>query len=64
MDDEFYSPEDTMAVASEFETSIIKSNFAGGDNFTKVLKDERVHSTLKFTLIFTVISVFAELILA
>ena len=62
MDDEFYSPEDTMAVASEFETSIIESNFSGVDNFTKVLKDERVHSTLTFTLIFTVISVFAELI--
>lgn len=62
MDDEFYSPEDTMAVASEFDTSIIKSNFSGEDNFTKVLKDERVHSTLTFTLSFTVISVFAELI--
>ncbi|MDD4438392.1 MAG: sugar ABC transporter permease [Tissierellia bacterium] len=62
MDDEFYSPEDTMAVASEFDTSIIKSNFSGEDNFTKVLKDERVHSTLTFTLSFTVISVFAELV--
>ena len=62
MDDEFYSPEDTMAVASEFETAIIKSNFSGADNFTRVLKDERVHSTLTFTMIFTVISVFAELI--
>jgi multiple sugar transport system permease protein len=62
MDDDFYSPEDTMAVASEFETSIIKSNFSGGDNFIKVLKDERVHSTLTFTLVFTLISVFAELI--
>jgi multiple sugar transport system permease protein len=63
MEDEFYSPEDTMAVASEFETSIIKSNFSGGANFAKILTDTRVHSTLKFTLVFTIISVFAELIL-
>ncbi len=62
MEDEFYSPEDTMAVASEFETSIIKSNFVGGDNFTKVIGDKRVQSTLRFTLIFTLISVFLELI--
>ncbi len=62
MDDEFYSPEDTLAVASEFETSIIKSNFIGADNFIKVIKDKRVRSTLSFTLIFTGISVFLELI--
>ena len=63
MDDEFYSPEDTLAVASEFETSIIKSNFVGADNFVKVIGDKRVRSTLAFTLIFTFISVFLELIL-
>lgn len=63
MEDEFYSPDDTMAVASEFETSIISSNFVGLDNFSRVIKDKRVHSTLKFTLIFTVISVFLELVL-
>ena len=62
MDDEFYSPEDTLAVASEFQTSIIKSNFIGVDNFLKVIEDKRVRSTLKFTLIFTAISVFLELI--
>lgn len=62
MDDEFYSPEDTMAVASEFQTTIIKSNFVGADNFTKALGDKRVRSTIVFTLIFTVISVFLELI--
>lgn len=62
MEDDFYSPEDTLAVASEFETSIIKSNFTGLDNFTKVIGDKRVRSTLSFTLIFTLISVFFELI--
>nr|WP_300005619.1 sugar ABC transporter permease [Tissierella sp.] len=63
LEDEFYSPEDTLAVASEFETSIIESNFVGGDNFVKIAGDKRVQSTLKFTLIFTFISVFLELIL-
>lgn len=63
MDDEFYSPDDTMAVAGEFQTSIIKPNFSGLDNFGKVVKDSRVHSTLLFTLTFTVISVFLELVL-
>lgn len=62
MDDKFYSPEDTLAVASEFETTIIKSNFVGANNFIKVIGDKRVKSTLKFTLIFTLISVFLELI--
>lgn len=62
LDDEFYSPEDTLAVASEFQTSIIKSNFIGIDNFVKVIGDGRVKSTLVFTLIFTLISVFIELI--
>lgn len=62
MDDEFYSPDDTLAVASEFETSIIKSNFVGADNFIKVIKDNRVQSTLIFTLTFTLISITLELI--
>lgn len=62
MDDEFYSPEDTMAVAEEFKTAIIDSNFVGVDNFVRVVKDKRVHSTMLFTLVFTAISVFLELI--
>lgn len=62
IDDEFYSPEDTFAVASEFDTTIIKSNFVGAENFVKVIKDTRVQSTLVFTLSFTLISVILELI--
>ncbi|NMA48464.1 MAG: sugar ABC transporter permease [Tissierellia bacterium] len=62
IDDEFYSPDDTFAVASEFDTTIIKSNFVGADNFIKVIKDRRVRSTLTFTLLFTLISVVLELI--
>ncbi|MDD2427853.1 MAG: sugar ABC transporter permease, partial [Eubacteriales bacterium] len=63
MDDEFYSPDDTMAVAADFDTSIIEPNFSGLDNFSRVIQDSRVHSTLLFTLTFTVISVFLELVL-
>src|SRR5699024_2670641 len=63
MDDEFYSPEDAMELATEFESTIIKPNFVGTKNFASVLKDKRVHSTLRFTLIFTAISVYLELIL-
>lgn len=62
IDDEFYSPDDTFAVASEFDTTIIKSNFVGADNFVKVIKDRRVRSTLTFTLLFTLISVVLELV--
>lgn len=62
IEDEFYSPEDTLAVASEFDTTIIKSNFVGADNFVKIIGDKRVQSTLKFTLLFTLISVSLELI--
>lgn len=63
IEDEFYSPEDMMAVAGEFNTSIIGSNFVGTKNFETVLTDRRVRSTLSFTLIFTFVSIFFELIL-
>lgn len=62
-EDEFYSKEDMLAVASELETCIIESNFAGLDNFKKLFQDQRVFYTLGITLIFTVISVFCELVL-
>ncbi len=60
--DEFYSKEDANAIIKDFETSIIKSNFVGLANFSKVLSDKRVISTLIFTLIFTFISVAFELV--
>lgn len=63
IEDEFYSPEDMMAVAGEFNTSLIESNYTGLKNFERVMTDRRVRSTLTFTLIFTFISVFFELIL-
>lgn len=61
-DDVFYSKDDMLAVASELETCIIESNFIGLENFNQILKDPRVLYTLVITLIFTVISVFCELI--
>lgn len=63
LDDEFYSPEDMLAVAGEFNTSLIEPNYIGLKNFERVMSDGRVRSTLTFTLIFTFISVFFELIL-
>lgn len=62
-DDVFYSKEDMLAVASELDTCIIESNFIGLDNFKQILRDPRVLYTLMITSIFTVISVFCELIL-
>jgi multiple sugar transport system permease protein len=62
-DDVFYSKEDMIAVASELNTCIIESNFIGLDNFKNILSDPRVFYTLAITLVFTLISVFCELIL-
>ena len=62
-EDVFYSKEDMLAVASELDTCIIESNFIGLNNFKQILRDPRVLYTLGVTSIFTVISVFFELIL-
>lgn len=61
--DVFYSKDDMLAVASELDTCIIESNFIGLDNFKRILNDPRVFYTLAITSIFTVISVFFELVL-
>jgi multiple sugar transport system permease protein len=63
MNDEFYAQEDMYAVASELETCMIESNYIGFDNFKSILKDPRIMFTLTVTLVFTVLSVFCELIL-
>jgi multiple sugar transport system permease protein len=62
-DDVFYAKEDMFAVASELETCIINSNFIGLKNFKQIVTDPRVIYTLSVTLIFTLISVFCELLL-
>jgi multiple sugar transport system permease protein len=63
MNDEFFAQEDMYAVASELETCMIESNYIGFDNFKNILKDPRIMFTLTVTLVFTVLSVFCELIL-
>lgn len=62
-EDTFYSKDDMLAVASELDTCIISSNFVGFSNFNQILHDVRVLHTLIFTLIFTAVSVFCELVL-
>jgi len=62
-EEQFTMKEDILLVASELETSFVKPNFSGLDNFVMVLKDSRVWHTLYITLFFTVISVGFELVL-
>lgn len=62
-EDVFYSENDATAVASQYDQTIITSNFTGSENFERVVTDKRVHSTMLFTLLFTFVSVFFELIL-
>ena len=61
-EDTFSLKEDMFLVASELETSIVKPNFVGLDNFAQVLKDKRVWHALYVTIFFTVISVALELV--
>lgn len=55
--------EDVLAVYSGMDEALVKKNFVGVKQFATVLKDPRVHKTLGITLIFTLSSVFFELIL-
>lgn len=60
--DNFNLEEDIHAVAGGFDESVVQPNFKPTENFEEMLKDKRVVSTMRFTLIFTFISVFFELI--
>lgn len=62
-DEPFVLEEDIFLVASELDTSIIKPNFIGFDNFKNVFLDLRVRYALIITLVFTVASVSLELVL-
>lgn len=62
-DDVFYAEADAKAVAGDYDKTRIESNFSGTENFERVLRDPRVRSTMWFTLMFTIVSVFFELIL-
>lgn len=62
-DASFTMKEDILLVASELETSFVKPNFLGINNFITVLKDNRVWCSLFITIFFTIISVGFELLL-
>ncbi|MFD2444449.1 carbohydrate ABC transporter permease [Bacillus sp. CGMCC 1.16607] len=55
--------EDLPALVDDIENSIIPSNFIGFKGYSKVFKDDRVGIALWNTTLFTVVSVFIELVL-
>ncbi|MHC0039033.1 carbohydrate ABC transporter permease [Pseudoneobacillus sp. C159] len=55
--------EDLPALVDDFQNSIIPSNFIGLKGYSKVFKDERVGIALWNTTLFTIVSVFIELVL-
>jgi multiple sugar transport system permease protein len=55
--------EDLPALIDDFQNSIIPSNFIGFKGYSKVFKDERVGIALWNTTLFTLVSVFIELVL-
>jgi len=63
-DVEFYNGAETQKILfEEMEGCVISSNFQGLKAYGQLLKDARFGNSLKSTLIFTVISVFFELVL-
>lgn len=61
---EYYNgPEKYSILFDEIEGCMLSSNFNGLKAYGKLLKDTRFGDSLKSTLIFTVISVFCELVL-
>jgi multiple sugar transport system permease protein len=55
--------EDLPALIKDLDNSIIPSNFIGLKGYKKALTDERIGIALGNTILFTVVSVFLELIL-
>lgn len=54
---------ETAALSSSVSESILKENFVGLSNYGKYLSDGRMWKSLSNTLIFTVVTVFFELVL-
>ncbi len=54
---------DTAALSSSVSESILKDNFVGLSNYGKYLTDARMWKSLSNTLIFTIVTVFFELVL-
>lgn len=59
----YYGPETYSILFDEIDGCMLSSNFNGLKAYGKLLKDTRFGDSLKSTLIFTVISVFCELVL-
>ncbi|MFC7370068.1 ABC transporter permease subunit [Fictibacillus iocasae] len=55
--------EDVLGLASSLDEAVLKPNFIGLDHYTDKLSDKRMWLALKNTTIFSVISVFVELVL-
>ncbi|MFC0189797.1 ABC transporter permease subunit [Fictibacillus aquaticus] len=55
--------EDVLGLASSLDEAVIKPNFIGFESYTEKLQDKRMWLALKNTTVFTVISVFVELVL-
>lgn len=56
-------PEKVQTLFDEMSGCVISGNFSGLEAYTKLVKDTRFGKSLKSTLVFTVISVFFELVL-
>lgn len=56
-------PEKVQTLFDEMSGCVIAGNFSGFDAYAKLVRDTRFAKSLKSTLIFTVISVFFELVL-
>lgn len=55
--------ENLPLIVEDLENSLIESNFIGLEAYKKALTDERLHTALINTFVFTIISVFLELVL-
>ena len=62
-DTNFYRQADVLTIVDSMRRRFIEPNFAGLSNYGELLGDVRFWSALRVTLIFTVISVFFELVL-
>jgi len=62
-DVEFLRQEDAFTLLNNMRRRFIEPNFIGLDNYASLVRDSRFWSALRITMVFTVISVFLELVL-
>jgi multiple sugar transport system permease protein len=63
MKGELENPEDLIGLSSSLSDSVITPNFIGFEHYKDNLSDKRMWKALQNTTVFTVISVFAELVI-